>query len=535
MTPDGAERPLFHDGQSLTAADLRTEQRYFETLFTGLNQALHLSGIAKGLEVTQGQRPGSLVVSPGVAIDEAGRALILTEARLVDAAGQPGQALFVLLTADERPASPTSESGAVGYKRFLLEPRIELSALGVAQGASPVVLGKVFLDERGAVARVDPRVRQFCGSRAGHVTFASGDAPEDQSPRLEADRSQDAQPVLVASLGRAAFTGVLLVTGTLRVNRDFAHAQLDVESTRERILTVRGDQPALVLDGEGQVGVGVAAPEARLDIAGALRLDAGQALVFEGAGTLRTREGTSSLSFQVSPPRMELSGATLQFQAGTETLPLMLYPNGHATICGAQDIPEATLSVLGRVRVLQGGIRFQDGKEQTTAAISTTVRVGMVIDYWLPKGMKRDLPDNFAICDGSVVNDPHSPLNGVRLPDLRGLFVRGTGDYLNIGQTGGALNHTHLLTQVPVHTHGVGHNHGWYRGSSSESLGEPDSDATDDKLTGFHHQHSVEIRVDETDTTTSKENSGLVNPGMPLQSADNLPPYYGLVKLMRIR
>ncbi|RKH13582.1 hypothetical protein D7V97_05040, partial [Corallococcus sp. CA053C] len=281
----------------------------------------------------------------------------------------------------------------------------------------------------------------------------------------------------------------------------------------------------------------------RLDIAGALRMDAGQALLFEGAGTLRAEDGTSSLSFQDAPPRMELvalkttsaDSGRIQLQAGTGMPPVVLYPNGHATITGAQDVPQARLSVLGRVRALQGGFRFSDGKVQPTAARSTTVRVGMIIDWWLPKGVVLLLPAAFAICDGHVINDPGSPLNGVRLPDLRGLFVRGTGDYMSIGQRGGAQSHSHLLTQVPQHTHGVAHNHGWFRGTSSNTLGEPYSDATDDKLTSFDHQHAVEIRVDETDTTTSHENSGIVSPPAVTQTTANLPSYFGLVKIMRIR
>lgn len=70
-------------------------------------------------------------------------------------------------------------------------------------------------------------------------------------------------------------------------------------------------------------------------------------------------------------------------------------------------------------------------------------------------GTEAGLPANWRICNGQRVEDPDSPFNGERVPDLRGLFVRGTYsrgglqggiDYHNIAHTHKIGGHTHYYT-----------------------------------------------------------------------------------------
>jgi hypothetical protein len=44
-----------------------------------------------------------------------------------------------------------------------------------------------------------------------------------------------------------------------------------------------------------------------------------------------------------------------------------------------------------------------------------------------------------------VVADSASPLNGTTLPDLTGRFIRGVTNLDDIGQTGGAASHGHQM------------------------------------------------------------------------------------------
>ncbi len=68
------------------------------------------------------------------------------------------------------------------------------------------------------------------------------------------------------------------------------------------------------------------------------------------------------------------------------------------------------------------------------------VPVGGVIDWWRPinDDEKFPLPDGFMICDGTLVSDPESPLNGYQLPDLNQRFIYGTTNPAEIGVPGGS-------------------------------------------------------------------------------------------------
>ena len=70
-------------------------------------------------------------------------------------------------------------------------------------------------------------------------------------------------------------------------------------------------------------------------------------------------------------------------------------------------------------------------------------------------GTEGELPANWRICNGDVVVDPLSPFDGKRVPDLRGLFVRGAETAMQTRQGGGSErveSHTH---EVPRHRHYV--------------------------------------------------------------------------------
>jgi hypothetical protein len=74
------------------------------------------------------------------------------------------------------------------------------------------------------------------------------------------------------------------------------------------------------------------------------------------------------------------------------------------------------------------------------------VPVGTVIDWWRADA-NTPLPVGYQACDGTVVNDAQSPLNGKTLPNLNGRFIMGTTDPNAIGATGGAATHNHTIDQ----------------------------------------------------------------------------------------
>lgn len=65
------------------------------------------------------------------------------------------------------------------------------------------------------------------------------------------------------------------------------------------------------------------------------------------------------------------------------------------------------------------------------------VPVGGIVPF---AGSAGSIPSNWRLCDGSLINDPESPLNGALLPSLNGRFLRGS--HIS-GVYGGSDNHSH--------------------------------------------------------------------------------------------
>jgi hypothetical protein len=111
------------------------------------------------------------------------------------------------------------------------------------------------------------------------------------------------------------------------------------------------------------------------------------------------------------------------------------------------------------------------------------VPVGTIVAWWARDG---HIPAGWAICDGS---------NGT--PNLRGRFVRGTGNIADNGKDGGQTEHVHGGTAGPDLT-----TLGWSQGKNFQMGGN----------NTFNHSHPV--------STTS---------------ASNLPPYTDIVYIMRLQ
>ena len=76
-------------------------------------------------------------------------------------------------------------------------------------------------------------------------------------------------------------------------------------------------------------------------------------------------------------------------------------------------------------------------------ASAGAVPVGGIIAY---SGDPNALPDNWMICNGDDIDDTDSPLNGTSVPDLRGLFVRGTENPELVTDISGSDSNPHSHT-----------------------------------------------------------------------------------------
>lgn len=124
---------------------------------------------------------------------------------------------------------------------------------------------------------------------------------------------------------------------------------------------------------------------------------------------------------------------------------------------------------------------------------------------------------SFCLCDGTTTN-------GLPVPDLRGLFIRGASDAHPAGSTGGSETHTHSLSgtvgettltvkQLASHAHGITVV-SVYNGAGTGYQIWQGTKGGETKLTGGSQPHSHDL------TGASGEASGL-------------PPYYALSYIMR--
>ena len=126
---------------------------------------------------------------------------------------------------------------------------------------------------------------------------------------------------------------------------------------------------------------------------------------------------------------------------------------------------------------------------------------------------------NWCLCDGTTTN-------GLPVPDLRGLFIRGASDSEPAGSTGGSETHSHGLSgtvgattltveQMPGHNHAIyflnstGGGGGWGVGEVNNKNGQTPTTSTGGSKS---HTHSL------------SGSSG---------NASTLPPYYALAYIMR--
>lgn len=179
------------------------------------------------------------------------------------------------------------------------------------------------------------------------------------------------------------------------------------------------------------------------------------------------------------------------------------------------------------------------------------VPIGAIIDWYRPEGVALGYPDNFVICDGSVVKDEESPFYKKNVPDLIDRFILGVTDYKKIGAIGDnkGFNSTIDSTSSGKHRHGLPEvTESIARDSTPLGILEKgDYYAMDDNqrwTTGVH------IRVDDGSASKYK-NEGHHRHGLGGNTNDAgehvhkvtvevtkeqmMPSYFGLLKLIRIK
>jgi len=228
------------------------------------------------------------------------------------------------------------------------------------------------------------------------------------------------------------------------------------------------------------VGIGVVNPSARLQVSGDVKLNGASVLEF-GGDVVGKEPNAGKIGYQVfSADALDITGA-----GATANRKVQVFAEAGTTFTG----PVTASSFSGDGSVPIGGIIMWSG---STA------------------------PAGWAICDGQTVN-------GRITPDLRGRFVLGMGSRA-VGTTGGEEAHTLTVNELPAHNHtatDLGHVHQF-------PIGPGDAGARDKAADGD------QAASKQVSTFTGFANVVIGNTGGGA-AHNNMPPYYVLAYIMRVR
>ena len=126
------ERPHFFNGKLLTADDLQLEQDYHRNKARLHNRFLHGWGVVQGLNVSLDR--GSVVVSPGLALDCAGNELILPQEERLSLVNSTGRQWVVVRYVELPIGQVPLPSGNLEPSRVQEAVAVELSSINPLAG-----------------------------------------------------------------------------------------------------------------------------------------------------------------------------------------------------------------------------------------------------------------------------------------------------------------------------------------------------------------------------------------------------------------
>jgi microcystin-dependent protein len=139
--------------------------------------------------------------------------------------------------------------------------------------------------------------------------------------------------------------------------------------------------------------------------------------------------------------------------------------------------------------------------------------IGSVVAWLKSYANTPALPSGWVECNGQTLSDEDSVFNGQAIPNLNGAdrFLRGNS---TSGVTGGAATVQLTIQQMPSHSHDI------------QTAIYPGSSGDDTIVFGKTNTH-----LDAVDCAVP-EGGGDENGG---EAHENLPPYYNVVWIMRVK
>ena len=323
------KRLRYFNHQFLRVEDFQEEQDYHLRMRRRLNRVLHTWGVAEGLQVTADAGANSVKVAPGTAIDEQGREIVLLTERTEPLATYAVKTVFVTLRYLEEPTDETDETGT-GFEARRWTERAEVKVVDAAPArqGDVLLLARVNLAANGTVASVDEgdvaARRRYAGVVGGDLEVRS------LALAMEGRPAADYPLLRYGAIQRADLTGSLRVTQNAAVGGTLA-----VTGTS----TLTGNATLA-----GRLGVGTAAPDAAVHLAGgSWDLAAGEGDFKVGDAAQRLKIGVALGGAGGGDVRIRAHGGTNRLILGSGTADVLAVQNGRVGI-GTLD-PKASLHV----------------------------------------------------------------------------------------------------------------------------------------------------------------------------------------------
>jgi hypothetical protein len=173
---DLVKRLRYFNGQFLREPDFTAEQDYHLQHQRDHMRLLHNPGIAQGLDIPVPPAGATgVTVNAGIAFDDQGRRLLLSDNKLLDFANLPdNQAAFVTIAYNEAETDPTDTNGTGGdaNTRFTEDPTVDFVTAAPANPKATLVLARIERNGK-VVSKVDSSVRLVAGAKAGDLDVFS--------------------------------------------------------------------------------------------------------------------------------------------------------------------------------------------------------------------------------------------------------------------------------------------------------------------------------------------------------------------------
>jgi microcystin-dependent protein len=172
-------RLRYFDNEFLDAADFGVEQEYHRSMRYWHTRHFHTWGLSyKGLEVNlaEGQETGEetkVCISPGIALDNLGREIVLTGTRILDF-DQPqykgGKSYYITIYWYEQQGLPRQDNE---HKRWVEVPELGTTEEFPKHPDMNLVLAHISLREDKTIKSIDGSMRRYAAHEVGNKTVTS--------------------------------------------------------------------------------------------------------------------------------------------------------------------------------------------------------------------------------------------------------------------------------------------------------------------------------------------------------------------------